>query len=50
MLGRTTMNISLTPELEKLVASKVASGLYPSASEAVFEELEQRDRKRSKRG
>ena len=33
------MNVSLTPELEKLVASKVASGLYLSASEVVREGL-----------
>lgn len=29
------MNISLTPELEHFVASRVASGLYQSASEVV---------------
>ena len=33
------MNVSLTPELEKLVASKVASGRYQSASEVVREGL-----------
>jgi antitoxin ParD1/3/4 len=33
------MNISLTPELEKLVQMKVASGLYVSASEVVREAL-----------
>ena len=33
------MNVSLTPELEKLVAEKVASGLYTSASEVVREAL-----------
>lgn len=33
------MNISLTPELEKLVQDKVASGLYTSASEAIREAL-----------
>ncbi|MGK7892777.1 MAG: type II toxin-antitoxin system ParD family antitoxin [Xenococcus sp. (in: cyanobacteria)] len=33
------MNISLTPELEKLVQSKVASGLYNSASEVIRESL-----------
>ena len=29
------MNISLTPELEKLVNEKVASGMYHSASEVI---------------
>jgi antitoxin ParD1/3/4 len=33
------MNISLTPQLEKLVSSKVASGRYYSASEVVREAL-----------
>ncbi len=33
------MNINLTPQLEKLVRSKVASGLYTSASEVVREAL-----------
>ena len=33
------MNVSLTPELEKLVEEKVASGLYTSASEVVREAL-----------
>ncbi|MBX3289542.1 MAG: type II toxin-antitoxin system ParD family antitoxin [Acidobacteria bacterium] len=33
------MNISLTPELEKLVNDKVESGLYNSASEVVREGL-----------
>ena len=33
------MNVSLTPELEKLVAQKVESGLYNSASEVVREAL-----------
>lgn len=33
------MNISLTPELEKLVQDKVNSGLYTSASEVVRESL-----------
>ncbi len=41
------MNVSLTPELEKLVYSKVESGLYLSASEVVREALrllEERDK------
>lgn len=33
------MNVSLTPELEKLVNDKVKSGLYNSASEVVRESL-----------
>jgi antitoxin ParD1/3/4 len=33
------MNVSLTPELEKLVDDKVASGMYHSASEVVREAL-----------
>ena len=41
------MNISLTPQLEELVKTKVASGLYSSASEVLREALrllEERDR------
>jgi antitoxin ParD1/3/4 len=34
-----TMNVSLTPELEKFVNEKVKSGLYNSASEVVRESL-----------
>lgn len=34
------MNIILPPELEQFVSRKVASGLYPSASEVVREGLE----------
>jgi antitoxin ParD1/3/4 len=33
------MNVSLTPELEQLVAGKVESGMYTSASEVVREAL-----------
>ena len=33
------MNVSLTPELEKLVADKVKSGMYQTASEVVREAL-----------
>jgi antitoxin ParD1/3/4 len=35
MTNRKTMNVSLTPELERLVAEKVASGRYRTASEVV---------------
>jgi antitoxin ParD1/3/4 len=41
------MNVSLTPELEKLVHEKVKSGRYLSASEVIREGLrllEERDR------
>ena len=44
------MKVSLSPELEKLVASKVESGLYTSASEVVREALrllEEHDRARA---
>jgi antitoxin ParD1/3/4 len=40
------MNVSLTPELEQIINSKVQSGLYNSASEVVREGirlLQQRD-------
>lgn len=43
------MNVNLTPQLEELVRSKVASGLYSSASEVVREALrllEEQDRLR----
>jgi antitoxin ParD1/3/4 len=33
------MNVSLTPELEKYISNKVASGLYHSASEVIREGL-----------
>jgi antitoxin ParD1/3/4 len=33
------MNISLTPELEKLVSDKVKGGMYQTASEVVREGL-----------
>jgi antitoxin ParD1/3/4 len=33
------MNVSLTPELEKLVQEKVKSGLYHSASEVIRDAL-----------
>lgn len=46
------MNVSLTPQLEKLVQKKVASGRYNSASEVVREALrllEEQDRLREMR-
>lgn len=48
------MNVSLTPELEKLIQKKVDSGRYTSASEVVREALrllekkDQRDAEREK--
>ena len=33
------MNVSLTPELEQLVAQKVGSGMYQTASEVIREGL-----------
>lgn len=33
------MNVSLTPELEKFIHDKVASGMYSSASEVVREAI-----------
>ncbi len=44
------MNVSLTPELDKFVVTKVASGRYTSASEVVREALrlmEERDQTRT---
>jgi antitoxin ParD1/3/4 len=44
------MNVSLTPELEQFVSSKVGTGRYNSASEVVREALrllEEHDRARS---
>ena len=46
------MNVNLTPELEELVRSKVASGRYSSASEVVREALrllEEQDQVRAAR-
>jgi len=39
MARHATMNVSLTPTLEKYVRSKVASGLYESASEVIRDSL-----------
>ena len=47
MVRRTTLNISLTEELQGLLNDKLASGRYGSASEVVRDGLrliEQRDR------
>jgi antitoxin ParD1/3/4 len=50
--GECIMNVSLTPELEKLIQKKVDSGRYTSASEVVREALrllEQKDRQDAER-
>jgi antitoxin ParD1/3/4 len=39
MAGRTSLNVSLTPELDHFVTSRVESGRYQSASEVVREGL-----------
>jgi len=39
MAKRSTLNVSLTPELEKFVESRVKSGRYQTASEVVREAL-----------
>ncbi len=36
---RTSLNVSLTPELEQFVQSRVASGRYQTASEVIREGL-----------
>jgi antitoxin ParD1/3/4 len=46
---RISLNVSLTPELEQFVQSRVASGLYQTASEVIREGLrllEERERTR----
>jgi antitoxin ParD1/3/4 len=47
---RSSMNVSLTPELEEFVQSRVASGRYQTASEVVREGLrllEEREQSRA---
>jgi antitoxin ParD1/3/4 len=39
MASRTSLNVSLTPELGKFVQSRVATGRYQTASEVVREGL-----------
>lgn len=43
------MNVSLTPELEKYIQSKVESGRYTSASEVVREALRLLEQKEQER-
>jgi antitoxin ParD1/3/4 len=52
MPGRTTLNVSLTPELEKFVQTRVATGRYQTASEVVREglrllEIQEREREQA---
>jgi antitoxin ParD1/3/4 len=47
--GDFPMNVSLTPELEKYVADKVATGRYTSASEVVREALRLLEREEKSR-
>ena len=52
MRTRKTRNVSLTPELEALVDSKVASGRYRSASEVVraaLRLLDEQERRRERK-
>lgn len=49
MPAKSSLNVSLTPELEKFVETRVSSGRYQTASEVVREglrllELQERDR------
>lgn len=49
MASRSSLNVSLTPELERFVQARVASGRYQTASEVVREGLrllEQQERER----
>jgi antitoxin ParD1/3/4 len=49
MSTRTSLNVSLTPELDRFVQQRVATGRYQTASEVVREGLrllEQRERDR----
>jgi antitoxin ParD1/3/4 len=49
MASRVTLNVSLTPELEKFVESRVESGRYLSASEVVREGLRLLEKRESSR-
>jgi antitoxin ParD1/3/4 len=39
MAGRTSLNVSLTPELDRFVQDRVSAGRYQTASEVVREGL-----------
>jgi len=49
MAGRTTVNVSLTPELEAFLQSRVKSGRYQTASEVVREALRLLERQEKER-
>lgn len=49
MAGRTTLNVSLTPELDQFVQDRVASGRYQTASEVVREGLRLLENQESER-
>lgn len=46
---RTTLNISITPELHRFIDNKVRSGLYTSVSEVVREGLRLLERQEQER-
>jgi antitoxin ParD1/3/4 len=48
-MARATVNISLTPELEEFVQSRVSSGRYQTASEVVREALRLLERQEKER-
>lgn len=47
---RTSLNVSLTPELEQFVQSRVASGRYQTASEVIREAALEELRAKIRRG
>jgi antitoxin ParD1/3/4 len=49
MANRTTVNISLTPELDAFLHSRVSSGRYQTASEVVREALRMLERQEKER-
>jgi antitoxin ParD1/3/4 len=49
MVNRTTVNISLTPELDAFLQSRVRSGRYQTTSEVVREALRLLQRQESER-
>lgn len=49
MTNRTTVNISLTPELDKFLQSRVKSGRYQTTSEVVREALRLLERQENER-
>jgi antitoxin ParD1/3/4 len=48
-MARTTVNISLTPELEEFLQSRVSAGRYQTASEVVREALRLPERQEKER-